>query len=228
MRQLALLVLLMLAGCGTFQAKPVSRLSVEAHQQQLQSLQQWQIDGRIGFRSDDEAVSAALRWVQVDDEFHASLTGAFGQQSIRISQTPGLATLTGQGVAIAGRSAESLVARQYGVQIPLGQFRDWLRGLPGDAQAPRYDELGRLIRFDYIGHDGTRWEAVVNRFQQVEQWDLPASIRINSRNYHISLALRDWQTSLDVSDLAEVRMPPADIAPDTPAPVRLGIPGVSN
>jgi len=71
-----------LSGCSTQPTVPLaSTVSWQQHSAQITELNQWQVDGKLGFKSADQGGSANLNWSQSQQQYELSLRGPFGAGS---------------------------------------------------------------------------------------------------------------------------------------------------
>ena len=84
---ICLLLLLTISGCahrGSFTPPP----DLVAHQQQLQRITHWELNGKLGIRTPDESGSASLKWAQQLADYQINLSGPLGQKRMIITGTP--------------------------------------------------------------------------------------------------------------------------------------------
>ena len=132
----ALSMLLVLSGCSQFSAKEQltgsgQASSWQAHKQQITPIDAWQINGKLGIRSEQESGSAILFWLQRQDYFDISLSGPLGQGSTRLTGRQGAVSLeiANRGTFTA-TTAEALMQQQLGWSLPVEHLLWWVRGLP--------------------------------------------------------------------------------------------------
>ncbi len=187
----------------------------------------WRATGRISLSNSTEGFSAALNWQQARTDFDLTLTAILGQRALHVRQAGGAATLSARGrPTTTGTDAELLITRELGVRVPLQQLAFWVRGLPGNAGDPVYDQAGRLQKLAYTDVDGTRWRAEFLRYQVIDSLELPALISVVGEyagdDYNIRLSLKDWSEGQLIAPLKPELQPQQQ----EPAPGgRLAIPG---
>ena len=77
-------ICLFLSACS-LQPQPASpAISWQEHRQQVSALQQWQLSGKLGYRSPEKGGSAKLNWTQEEDHYQLLLSGPLGVGSAEI------------------------------------------------------------------------------------------------------------------------------------------------
>lgn len=219
------LLLSLLVGCASTPPTPIGYGSIEERQRALRAVDVWTATGRIALSTPSEGFSAAMDWRQVREDYDVMLTALLGQRALRVSQQGALATLQAPGRAMtSGSNAEQLMLRELGVRVPLSQMRFWIRGLPGTAGVPGYDNAGRLQRLAYNDADGTQWVADFKSYQRVGDIELPALINISGRDYSIRLLVKNWQMASASGAVSQPGSTQKPAAQPTGTPGRLQIP----
>ena len=110
--------------------------SSEQHQAQLASLQNWKIEGRLGFKSPVEKnFSASLDWRQDTKHYQLKLSSALaslmGVSSLKMRGQPGEVELEMDDKVHQGKDPEQLIRRITGWQIPVTYFPMWIKAQHG-------------------------------------------------------------------------------------------------
>jgi outer membrane lipoprotein LolB len=188
--------LTLLAGCSSFTSKESIKghgnlAAWETHKQQIDSIDGWQISGKIGIRAPKDSGSATLFWLQRQGYFDIRLAGPLAVGSARISgRTDNVVLdLSTQG-SFKSDSAEDLLEKGLGWRLPLTQLFWWVRGLPApDSQSQvSLDTDSRLNR---LGQDG--WQIQYLSYIEQDGYTLPERIKLQGQNLQITLVIKDWQ-----------------------------------
>lgn len=194
-------LLALLSACRTIPVDEATARSIEERQVELLHFDQWQALGRIALNSAEQGITAGIDWQQSQQDFRVSLTSPLGQ-AVVVEQAGPVARLQSKGKPIAtGSSAERLIEQELRVRVPMRQLSLWLRGLPGDEGTPAYDKFGRLKLLRYTDPDGIAWRADIQRYQQVEELDLPGLILVEGGGYNIRVSVTAWN-ALPFTELA--------------------------
>lgn len=193
-----LLATIVLAGCAATPSEPVgSALEREqayrAHQRWLEAIERFRSAGRLALRMPEESVSATMDWRQERDAYDVRLSGPFGTGAVRIEGAPGAVRLsTADGRSTVARSAEDLLARELGWQVPVSVLRYWLVG----AVAPELgleqlelDDDGRVLRMLQAG-----WDVRYLDYTEVSGGALPKRLAIEGPQLRLRLVITRWTT----------------------------------
>lgn len=183
-----------LVGCVTPARKEVVDLAVR--QQQMEALTQFRFNGGLGIWTDDESVSARIKWQQDDEQLDVKLTGPLGIGNVNLTSKPGNAVLTRAGTVVSqGRSVDLVLQRGLGLlaPVPIEQLQNWVRGLPGNAKSVERDAQGKLSSLRFTDEQGTNWRARFLRYADLDGLDVPSLITASGGPYSVRLVLKNWQ-----------------------------------
>ncbi len=192
------LLIVLMSGCAGVQPSKDAQISVTDRQLQLRAFNRFRVSGGLGIWTDSESISTKLDWQQQVKDFSLLLKAPLGLASLRLSKVKGEASLQrGNAEPLRGGSASALLQRslRLAVPVPVEQFSDWIRGLPGDAENAQYDDNGRLESLDYQDAAGTRWQATVRRYAKLDLLELPGLISVIGGPYHVRIVLKRWKKS---------------------------------
>ncbi|KXI30750.1 lipoprotein insertase outer membrane protein LolB [Paraglaciecola hydrolytica] len=120
-------------GCSTL--PPVSvDLNSQQHQSALAKLNNWQIRGKLGFKSPEKKQSASLSWEQKQDDYQLSLNSILGTSILSMQGNHSGATLIADDETHSGNNASELIWQITGWTLPVEQLPVWIKGqsLPND------------------------------------------------------------------------------------------------
>ncbi len=188
--------LLFLAGCAGFASKESvigqgNPAAWKAHKQQIDGIDGWQINGKIGIRAPSDSGSATLFWLQRQGYFDIRLSGPLAVGSARISgrNDDVVLDLSSQG-RFQSNSAEDLLEKGLGWRLPLAQLFWWVRGLPApDSQSQvTLDSESRLNQLEQNG-----WHIQYLSYIEQDGFMLPERIKLKGQNLQVTLVIKDWQ-----------------------------------
>ncbi|MFP5358598.1 MAG: lipoprotein insertase outer membrane protein LolB [Gammaproteobacteria bacterium] len=151
---------LLLGGCAAF--APATRdtgNSAQAerlwavHQDQLQTVEQFTLSGRIANRG-VLALKGDLLWRQFAGErFDIRLSGPFGAGAVRLSGDLQQVRVSSRDGEWISTDPETDLEQIYGWRLPLAALRYWALGLPAPGSRARVllDEQGRALRLEQDG-----------------------------------------------------------------------------
>lgn len=192
---LLLLMVLLTAACA-HRTNLTPPENVLEHQRQLQTIEHWQLSGKLGIRTANDSGSASLKWSQENADYEINLSGPLGQKRMLITGSPDKVRLEQSGEpAQEAKSPEILIKKQLGWTLPVTQLAYWVRGVP----APK----GRITRLE---------QNSAGLIAQLQQGDwlitysnysdqhfngktlaLPGKITAEYQDVRLILAIRQWQ-----------------------------------
>lgn len=210
---ICLALLLMISGCahrGTFTPPP----DLVAHQQQLQNITHWELQGKLGIRTSNDNGSAALKWTQQVANYEINLSGPLGQKRMIITGAPGKVRLEQTGSEpMEAKTAEALVREAAGWTLPVTQLTYWVRGVPAPKQRITHlqqNESGLIAQLQQGG-----WSITYSNYQNYpysaptlapataatatrsvtpsQTLSLPGRITAEHEDVRLILVIRAWQ-----------------------------------
>jgi outer membrane lipoprotein LolB len=189
------LVMLFLSSCSTITPQaPVEsqqKLSWQAREQILSNIQSWQVNGKIAVRTARDSGSASIDWKQQNKQFNIALLGPLGSNAMTLQNTGGKVSMrTADGKEFSADSAEQLLAKQWGFNLPVSYLRYWIRGLPvpGIPHQDKLDEYNRLASFSQQGYN-----IEYLAYSQTNKIDLPSKLTIESPSLKTKIMIYKWR-----------------------------------
>jgi outer membrane lipoprotein LolB len=176
---LAALLLAALSACAAMPERPPvgdRDAAWLARTRDLGPLDSWEIRGRIALRTADEGWQASLLWLRAKDRHDIDLVGPLGSGHVRLRQDASGAELRDSAQQILrDTSAENLLLRATGWQLPVNGLGYWIRGLPapGVASVRELDEWGRLRTLRQLG-----WQVEFLGYERLDSLELPNKLFI--------------------------------------------------
>ena len=186
---LAALGVLLVAACAA-PGRQLPASDFELQQKQLRALDNWQVEGKIGLRSNGRGNSAQLNWQQQQGHYRLRLSGPLGIGTVLVDgNDEGVQLRTREGVYRAA-SPELLLEQLTGWQIPVSALQYWARGLPSPDLPIEQQrvELGRLTALQQGG-----WSIDYRDFVQVQDLWLPRKMVMNRPETQLTLLYHNWQ-----------------------------------
>lgn len=182
------MILLLLSGCANFgpQPEPVDpEQAWEAHKQPLQTIDHWNLRGRLGVRTEHRADSLSLNWLRKATDHQINLFGIFGSGQTRITLSATEAILEdARQNRISAQTIAELQTEQGGWEIPFDPLQYWIIGLPAPGQRDQLelDRFGRLKRLVQSG-----WEITYIEYTHVGDLMLPKRLWVEALPGTVSL-----------------------------------------
>jgi len=176
--------------------------NIESWQQsrdQLASLQQWEIRGKISIRSASELYTADLFWQQNGADLKLRLAAPFSQAVTDFSgnDEDGYLVLTEQGEQVKVDSPETITEHAFGLSLPFSELKSWIKGVPDSGARvwrAHFNDDNRLQFFEQRG-----WEVKILKYKQVGEYTLPSKVFLSRLNENqsdkrvdIRLILNRW------------------------------------
>jgi len=184
---------LMLCACAGHAPRPAPVVTDwERHRATLETLQSWQLEGKLGYRDSRDGGSAWLNWRQSERAFKLQLSGPFGTGATHILGDDHHAELQrGDEETLYAPSPAALTEQLFGWQWPVDELQYWIRGIPAPNTAldvSSYNANGTLATLTQ-----SNWQLEFSSYRQVGDWILPGRIRGNSGEYRFTLVIKEWQ-----------------------------------
>ncbi|MFD2179388.1 lipoprotein insertase outer membrane protein LolB [Veronia pacifica] len=181
--------LLIVSGCTSL--TKTSSGTWESHQAQLQTLNRFQLSGKVGFISLKQRVSANFVWKQDNQNIELRLYN-FSGTLLTLNTTGKETRVTDKdGTTYFGADAQSLIKRLTGINLPLNNLPGWLKGLPGQNEdfILDSDEKVNTITSRQPGAD---WTLSYPSYTNTDDIVLPSRIRMNNDSQRVKIDISDW------------------------------------
>jgi outer membrane lipoprotein LolB len=155
----AILILMSLVGCTS---RNIRDQASENARFSLPSLSSWQLQGKIGVRSDRGNANLGFVWDQSPDSFEITLTGALGVLVARLTGGTSEAVLAlPDGREYRGAGIDNLLEIQLGYRLPVSLLAYWVRGIPDpgfayEKTAMGFNQQGWQVEFQQYSPSGPR------------------------------------------------------------------------
>ncbi|MFP1738097.1 lipoprotein insertase outer membrane protein LolB [Lonsdalea quercina] len=195
--QLLPLTGLLLTACSTRQPELPGQSPTSPqwrqHEQKVQHLSQYETRGSFAYISDRQKLYARFFWQQTSEQnYRLLLTNPLGSTELELKAQPDSVQITdGQGKRYVGKDAEDMVRQLTGMDIPMNNLRQWIVGLPGDAQQFTLDQHYLLHTVSYQ-QSGQSWNV---KYQQYTDsiMPMPKSLELSQGEQRIKLRMDNWK-----------------------------------
>lgn len=157
----------------------------------VDKITRWETSGRVGIRTEQDAVSGNFSWSGGEDTLDLSIIGPFGQGATQLKRlNSGLIQLKYDDVTDQGTSANALLNTHFGWQFPVEQVAYWSRGLaaPSSTAEILYQADSSLPQ--EITQDG--WTITYKDFSTVDGLKLPSKMQASNPPYRVNLIITEW------------------------------------
>ncbi len=159
----------------------------------LESLDGWNLTGRIAVDTGERAFQGRFRWRQTEDTLDLSIRGPLGTGILEIAGPTGELTVRSRGETLRLTDAEAELSQLVGWWLPVESFSTWLLGLP-DPMYPAmtsFDPEDRLRLFEQ-----RLWQVSYESYQVAQGVVLPERIDLAHGDLELRVTVDRWQ-SLD-------------------------------
>jgi len=158
-------------------------------------LNNWEVSGKLGFRSAEKGGSVSLNWTQRQDNYQLQLSGPFGAGSVNISGNSQIAEMLYDNT-VYRQPPQQLAAQLTGVPLPVDALSWWARGLPSPTQ-PAATDLGSSPEGLTLGFEQGGWQLAFSQYRQTDAGSLPGKIvgthqAQGDRRYSFKLVISGW------------------------------------
>lgn len=186
-----IILVAVLSGCSKQAIRePATALDWQQHSAQISQVENWQLQGKLGFKNIDQGGSANLTWLQRQQQYQLSLSGPFGAGSATIVGDQYLAQMK-QGTETYSNSPESLALQLTGLAIPVDALSWWARGLPSPTKTEANNLVstptGEAASFEQAG-----WQLSFSRYTRKNNLSLPGKITGQLGGQSFKLVISGW------------------------------------
>lgn len=212
MRRLFTLVLLSLlqislSACTSLpQHQPVSAVdanAIQAHQQQLQALTEWRLQGQLALfdLSKQKRHSMYIDWQHSPALTNLRFSHPLQGTLARLQQTPaGAVLIDSEDNHYYGNDAETLLYDYFQLALPFNLLSDIMLGRQQPTmQQPQYllasqqqTPLALLTGYS-IQAAGQRWQVQLSRYQAEQALLLPQQFELTTQQWRLKLRVNQWQ-----------------------------------
>lgn len=216
-RWLYVTALLWLAGCASLpETGPVTE---ESHalwakrQTQLDSFNQWHIQGRAALFINDEVYNLSLFWDYTPQQELLRMEASLGQGLVEIQRNQDSVTLTDvEGNQFTGHSIEQLLYRASGWQIPVSGLGTWIKGINHHSSdyLPDIDALGRAKSLQQDDWRINYFDYSTQTLHDDLELALPHKLYMKHPQLALKIVIDSWQAQSEKTDPEDSLFPRFD------------------
>jgi outer membrane lipoprotein LolB len=168
---IAIILILYLSACTVLPKGPKHAINLTSQLKQVAEISQWQLNGKIAFRRDDEGTSATVNWKTDSDDFNFRLTNLLGVTLVNLDVEDKNAVLQADGETYIDALPEPLIYRVTGMDIPVNALLSWIKGLPLPSDQYTLTDKGLLATLTSTCQACEGWEVTYANYGSVLQKD---------------------------------------------------------
>ncbi len=189
------LALLMLASCATVREQTTTQEPAgwQAAQQKRQQIKNWEIRGRLGIQTENDAGTLDIIWKQAEQDFSIRLIAPFGAGNYLVQGDNGITEIRyPDGQVETVNNIDDVFSSVLKVNLPVNAVKDWIRGLPSktlSVEAISWNRQGLLHTLKQSG-----WNVEMKKYAG-KKILLPHAIylsRDDDAELDVRLVLRQW------------------------------------
>ena len=182
----AALVGLALAGCAAPPRAPEGAASPDPA-----ILSRWTASGRMAVAAGNDGGSGSFDWAQDGATSRLDLRGPLGSGAVRLVVTPeALSLADGSGRVLDADLASADLRARLGADLPWGQLRYWLLGLPAPGAEATVRDQGEAP-WRVIEQAG--WRLAYDSFAVVEGLNLPRRLSVVQGEVRVRVIIDEWR-----------------------------------
>ena len=182
--------MVVMQACSTITVVPDAKY-VQAAREHLYTVENWEFQGRMAIRDQQESWSASLKWQHQKDADRLRLSGPLGQGGALIVLTADTITIDqGDGQIEYSEQPDLLIRQRLGIFVPVRAFRYWVVGLV---------QPGREFKEIADGFVQSGWTIRYMQFMQSGKELMPRKIIVTSNTTKLKLIIDQWELLMDKS-----------------------------
>lgn len=170
---------------------------LDEREQQLAAIAQWSFDGKLGIRSPSDSGSVYIDWQQNKRLYNIAMVGPLGQGGGKVVNDGRKVRLERAGYPTRkAATAEALLTKELGLQVPVSLLQYWVRGLPA-PNAQRAPELVRDERGLLLQQRQAGWVVDYSDYRIYDGMAMPGKVKAVSaeRGLRLVLVIKSWVLS---------------------------------
>jgi len=184
-------LLLMLTGCVARPPLAPAPVPWEQRLSALQSISDFELEGRVGASDGQQGFSAGLHWRQRQDSATLDLSAPLGVGAAHVEQKgDDLTVTTAKGVTLTQSAASQELAATLGFEPPLHSLRYWVLGA-SDPAFPAQESIDDQQRLTHLEQDG--WQVSCENYALVGRQWLPQRLIVTRQSLRLKLVVSTWR-----------------------------------
>lgn len=186
----------LLGGCQSVTTRTTEPHVAQSWQQQqdfLAPLAYWNIQAKLGIKTDKESHSTLLDWQQQQNQYAIRVTTPIGTSIAQIDNDGETVTLLlSKDEKYQSASLDDLLWNQLGWTLPADHLFYWIRGLPapGNIESVNVDTQFRLAKLNQSG-----WSITYTDYLLADGYQLPRKMTLIHADLKLTLLISQWQIS---------------------------------
>jgi outer membrane lipoprotein LolB len=156
-------------------------------------LQEWTASGRLALAANGEGGSGTFTWEQQSEATALTIRGPLGAGALQVtSDGRSLAVTDGEGRHLDTEQAQVLLRKRLGADLPLGELRYWMLGVPSPGSPASVADAAEPPR-RVIEQSG--WRIGYDSFRPAAGVSLPERFTASQGGVRLRVVVDDWQVA---------------------------------
>jgi outer membrane lipoprotein LolB len=183
------LIALVLTACSRLPQQPA--VAVKEQPKLLAQKRFWQAEGKIALSVKEYKESGNFDWQNQGGNFAIRFYGPMGLGAVKLTKEGKQVTFeSAKDGTHSAESAEELMQRLAGWQVPISQLQHWIKGIPapGAIEARQDDAAGQLLQLKQLG-----WTIDYSAYSLINGWMLPGKLIASREQVRVVMVMKNWQ-----------------------------------
>jgi outer membrane lipoprotein LolB len=177
------------AACAHVPPPELDGLDFAARRQQLESIEAWDMRGRLAVNTGERAYPGSFVWLQDGERSTLTVRGPLGAGILEVDGTPQRMMVAARGEQRVLEDPEADLSAMLGWWMPVESLRPWLLGLP-DARFDAQPQLGAGDVIEVL--DQREWHVEYERYQLLDGLLVPRRIDLTHDGLAVRLTVDHW------------------------------------
>jgi len=190
------IIFIILSGCVSKQPFfTITNQTVPQRIEQLKSIKQWKVTGKIAFLQESKRESANLTW-QVDENKNKQqldLNSYLGINVLHLESIDNQHIIDVDGKQYQGNNLDELIDSLTGMTLPTKALHSWLKSMPFQIKDTiSIDQTTQLPKYLISHYNNKRWKISYKNYKMYNNIYLATKFTIETEHLTIKIALNNW------------------------------------
>jgi len=160
--------------------------------QSLAQLENWKVMGKIGIRTKDDSMTAAInQWSQSKDTFIIDLSSTFlGLGATRIMGNEDYIIISDSDEdPISSNQPDNLIESALGFPLPVSLLSSWIKAIPSPGSEYKISFNPQSLPLQLQQHN---WQINYSNYSNEHGLPLPGKVKLQRGETRITLVIKKW------------------------------------
>jgi outer membrane lipoprotein LolB len=186
-----LVISIFLTSCANLPSQSALQPLWEAHQQSMEKINTWRLNGRIFISDDRNAWNARVIWQQDLHDYQLVFNSPAGGAMRLTGSEQQVVMKTANNQIFEAETPDKLVSEVLNMEIPVQNLYYWIRGIPVPMSSDFNYILNKDGQLQQIEQNG--WIIDFKRYVYVNGLALPEKMFLQHTDYKVKIAVNQWQ-----------------------------------